>query len=236
MIRDIKLELATLASKIAAATVLCLIAVASVPALAHAQSNLLQNPDLSAGTGDSPQYWQHDAYTGPAGTVTFEWLNYEQPAELEVYNYEPYDSRWTQTLHLKPGWYHFTASVRTENVGVSATGANISIMETWFQSRNLTGTNYWEPIGFYMQILQETDVKFACRIGFYSSENTGRAFFRDLSVTKVDAPGADDPSFKLESKDRPPSDKNKPWLLPLRRQIPCASLYGSRIGRARHRR
>jgi hypothetical protein len=199
MIKDLKFGLATLASRIVAASVLGLIAVAFVPALAHAQANLLQNLDLSAGTGDAPQYWQHDDYTGPPGGVTFEWVNDQQPAELEVYNYEPYDSRWKQTLHLKPGWYHFSASVRTENVGVSDTGANVSIMETWIQSRNLTGTNYWEPIGFYLQVPQETDVKFALRIGFYSSENTGRAFFRDPSVTKVDAAGADDPSFKLDT-------------------------------------
>lgn len=207
MSNNFKFGFGTLLSRIAASAVLGLLAIGIVTA-AYAQDNLLKNPDLSAGTGDAPQYWQHDEYTGAPGTVTFEWVNYQQPAELEVYNYEPYDSRWMQTLHLKPGWYHFSASVRTENVGVRDTGANLSIMETWIQSRNVTGTNYWEPIGFYMQVLQETDVKFACRIGFYSSENTGRAFFRDLSVIKVAAAGADDPSFKLESKDRPPAAKN----------------------------
>lgn len=71
-------------------------------------------------------------------------------------------------------------------------------MESWILSRHVEGTNYWEPIGFYLQVPKETDVVLACRLGFYSSENTGRAFFRNPSVTKVDAAGADDPSFKLE--------------------------------------
>ena len=204
MIKDVKFNLATVASKIAAALVLCLIALGFVPArAAHAQATLLHNPDLSAGTGDAPQCWEHDALTGPPGYVTFEWVNYKQPAELEVFNYEPYDSRWKQTLHLKPGWYHFSADVRTENVGEGDTGANLSIMESWIHSRQLNGTNYWEPIGFYLQVPKETDVELACRLGFYSSENTGRAFFRNVSVTKVDAAGAEDPSFKLETWAKP---------------------------------
>ncbi len=185
-----------LASKIVALAAVCLISAAVVPSLIHAQTNLLVNPDLTAGTGDAPDGWQHDSYTRQLGEVEFDWLNDEQPAELEVFNYLPSDSRWTQTLHLKPGWYHFTASVRTENVGEVDTGANISIMESWILSRHVHGSGYWEPIGFYLQVPKETDVKFACRLGFYSSENTGRAYFRDMSVVQVAAPGNDDPNFK----------------------------------------
>jgi hypothetical protein len=204
MIGYVKFDRRTrVASKIASLLGLSLLAACFLPSLVFAQQNLLLNLDLSAGSGDSPQYWEHDANTQPPGDVTFDWLKDQQPAELEVWNYQPHDSRWMQTLHLKPGWYHFTASVRTENVGEVNVGANISIMETWFMSRNVQGTSYWEPVGFYLQIPSETDVVFACRLGFYSSENTGRADFRNLSVTSVAAPGADDPSFKLEPWSRP---------------------------------
>ncbi len=207
---DVKFGLAALASKIAAASVVCLIAAGFVPARAHAQSNLLLNPGLTAGSGDTPQYWQNESYRGQPPDVTFEWLKDQQPPELEVFNYQPLDSRWYQKVHLKPGWYHFSASVRTENIGVRDTGANLSIMESWILSRHLEGTNYWEPIGFYLQIPKETDVVLACRIGFYSSQNTGRAFFRDLSVTKVDAAGADDPSFKLVTWAKPAPAQKQP--------------------------
>jgi hypothetical protein len=169
----------------------------------HAQANLLCNPGLTAGSGDTPQCWSHDSLTQPPGDVAFDWLQDQQPPELEVYNYEPHDSRWKQTLHLKPGWYHFTASVRTENVGELSVGANLSIMETWFESRDVRGTSYWETIGFYLKIPAETDVVLACRLGFYDSENTGRVFFRDLSATQVAAPGSDGPSFTLQPWSRP---------------------------------
>jgi hypothetical protein len=188
----------------------CLLAACLVPSLVHAQANLLANSDLTLGSGDSPQSWRTDSLTMPPGYVTFEWLKDQQPPELEIWNYEPWDSRWSQSLHLKPGWYHFTASVRTENVGELDTGANISIMETWFASRNVRGTSYWEPIGFYLKVTYETDVAFACRLGFYSSQNTGRAYFRNLSVTPVAAPGADDPSGTLVPSSRPSPTPKQP--------------------------
>jgi hypothetical protein len=175
-----------------------LIAACLLTSPAAAQTNLLCNSDLSAGSGDSPQCWTHDAYTQPPGDVTFDWLKDQQPAELEVWNYQPLDSRWKQTVHLKPGWYHFSAEVRTENVGEVNVGANLSLMETWIMSRNVQGSSYWEPVGFYLEVPKETNVVLALRLGFYSSENTGRVYFRNPGVTQVSTPGADAPSFKLE--------------------------------------
>ena len=204
MTKDVKFnQFKILASKIVGAAVLCLMAVGLAPSIGAAQANLLLNPDLSAGSGDSPQSWQHDPYSGPPGDVSFEWLSYQQPAELEVFNYQLWDSRWTQKVHLKPGWYHFTASARTENVGELATGANVSIMESWILSRHVEGTSYWQTLGFYLQVPKETDVLFALRLGFYSSVNTGRVFFRNPSVIQVSAPGSDDPSYKLETWTKP---------------------------------
>lgn len=190
----------TSTSKILVVSAMCLMALAFAPSLVRAQTNLLLNADLTAGSGDSPQDWEHSDFAGEEqpGDVTFEWEQDTEPADLEIWNYQPADSRWTQTVHLKPGWYHFTASVRTENVGENDTGANISVMDSWFLSRHVKGSGIWEPIGFYMQVPVEGDVILACRLGFYSSPDTGRAWFRDLSLVKVDAPASDgDPSYKL---------------------------------------
>jgi hypothetical protein len=188
-----------MAFKIAALSAFALMATCFVPPLAKGQANLLRNSDLSAGGNNTPDYWQHETYTPTPDSVTFESPDSLQPRDLQIWNYEPADSRWVQMLRLKQGWYHFTASVRTENVGEVDAGANISIMESWISSRNVTGSSYWEPIGFYLLAPSNADVKFACRLGFYSSENTGRAYFRDLSVTSVAEPANDgDPRFKLE--------------------------------------
>jgi len=204
MVENVNLDRrARLSSKIASLLGLCLLAVCVAPSAVRAQANLVLNPGLSAGSGDSPQNWGHETYTLTTGDVTFDWLNDQQPPELEVWNYQPADSRWVQTVHLKPGWYHFTASVRTENVGEVDTGANISVMESWISSRDVRGTSYWEPVGFYLQVTKETDVRFALRLGFYSAQNTGRVYFRTPSVTQVSTPAADDPSFKLATWAQP---------------------------------
>jgi hypothetical protein len=206
MLEDIKMEVrARLIPKVASMLGLILATACLAPGVVRAQANLLCNPDLTAGSGSAPQCWEHDADTLPPGEVTFEWLQNEAPAELEVFNYQPRDSRWKQTVHLKPGWYHFTASVRTENVGSVGSGANLSIMESWIVSREVKDSGYWEPVGFYLQVPKETDVVMALRLGLYSGENTGRAFFRDPSVVEVSGPGADDPHFKLETWAQPES-------------------------------
>jgi hypothetical protein len=187
------------AFKIAVASAMCLMATAFAPSLVRAQTNLLLNPGLTAGSGNSPLNWENSQFGGEQpGDVTFEWEQDVQPPDLEIWNYQPADARWTETVHLKPGWYHFTASVRTENVGEDGTGANISVLDSWFLSRQVKGSGFWETVGFYMQVPTEGDVILACRLGFYSSTDTGRAWFRDLSLIKVDAPASDgDPTFKL---------------------------------------
>jgi hypothetical protein len=201
MDKHIELEVySSLACKIVRASVIFLALICFLPLPVSAQTNLLVNPNLAGSTANNPDHWQRDFFAASPDDVTFESTDDSQP-ELDVWNYQPADARWTQTLHLKPGWYHFTASVRTENVGEVDTGANISIMNTWFLSRHVRGSGYWEPIGFYLQVPAETDVEFACRLGFYSSGNTGRAHFRDLSVVNVTAPVNDgDPRYTLQVK------------------------------------
>src|SRR5216684_4770337 len=59
---------------------------------------------------------QLEAYGGRAG-------------EVEISSLKPNDASWVQKLHLTPGWYHFTSSMRTEGVPTGNTGAYISILE-----------------------------------------------------------------------------------------------------------
>jgi len=80
-------------------------------------------------------------------------------------------------------------------------GANISILGSWIASHAVSGTSDWSPAGFYVQVHDSNgaDVVLTCRLGFYSALSTGKAFFRDVKVTKVSAPAAGgDPAFSLE--------------------------------------
>lgn len=167
------------------ALALLLLLSSSSPARAQ---NLLFNGDLSKGSGNSPEAWRTLAWQNGSDFTTYAWRHSpEAPAELEISSTKPNDAYWTQMVHLEPGWYHFTASIRAQGVPEAAVGANLSIVEDGIISRQLQGTTDWQTVGFYLKVgRQGADVPLACRLGGFANLNTGRAFCRNLSVTKVE--------------------------------------------------
>jgi hypothetical protein len=104
-----------------------------------------------------------------------------------------------QSLSLREGWYYFSAEIRTENVGMQAQGATLSVMEDGVMSPELKGTTNWTRVGFYMHVgAKGADVEVAARVGGFGSLNTGKGFFRNISAVQVPAlpPGAH-PLFDL---------------------------------------
>ena len=124
----------------------------------------------------------------------------KRAGELEVSSAKPNDAYWSQTVHLAPGWYHFTASVRAEGIPQNSSGANISILEDGITSPHLRGTTDWQTVGFYLKVGDPgADVVLACRLGGFASLNTGKAFCRDLQAVKVEAPPASaEAAFKYD--------------------------------------
>jgi hypothetical protein len=160
-------------------------------ARAAPQKNLLLNPDFTKGSGDSPDDWRTEGWIEKPTTTTYEWHHAEagKPAELVVNSTEANDARWMQSMTLEEGWYYMSAEVRSENVGAKETGATISVLEDGISSEDLKGTAAWKKVGFYVKIGPHgADIDVALRVGGYSSLNTGRGFFRNPSVVKIDAP------------------------------------------------
>ncbi len=165
----------------------------------HGKGDVVSNGDLSHGKGASPDRWQN--IPGLPGRSTLRWHHEPgKPAEIEVYNFEPNDAHWNQTLHLAPGWYHFTAEARSEGVPTGNTGVTISILEGWILSNELHGNAGWQTVGFYLKIGPSgADLDLACRLGGFSSINTGRAFFRNVKGIRIDQPPAHaNPEYDLD--------------------------------------
>ena len=159
----------------------------------------IRNGDLTRGTG-SPEYWQSNP--GLPGLSILRWHHSAGgPGELEIDNVKPNDSHWTQIVHLAPGWYLFTASVRAEGVPADHAGANLSSLEDGIISTPISGTTNWKTLGFYLKVGSAgADLPIACRLGGYSSPNTGKAFFRNISGTKVEAPSQENiPRYDLDT-------------------------------------
>jgi hypothetical protein len=174
--------------------VLCLVgtALSSAAGPAAQVSNLLANPKLSKGAGNSPDDWQTQAWQEGSEYSTYQWTHEEgRPGELSVTNIKANDARWAQSLNLTSGWYHFSADVRAQNVGKDATGANLSIMEDGISSLDLKGTTDWQSVGFYLKVgTKGADLELACRVGGFGSLNTGTVFCRNILMEKVAAPPA----------------------------------------------
>lgn len=169
------------------------IALLAVAPRAIASGELLLNGDLSKGSGGQPDVWRTEAWINEPSAVTFNWTRPPGggPGELEVNNLKPDDARWMESLSLTPGWYYFSAEIRTENVASQNTGATISVMEDGIVSQDLKGTTNWTRVGFYLKVGKKgADIEVALRVGGFASLNTGHAFFRNASAIEVAGPPA----------------------------------------------
>ena len=180
--------------------------------------NLLANPNMVKGAGNSPDAWQTQAWQEGPEYSTYRWTHEEgRPGELSVTNLKPNDARWAQSLSLTGGWYHFSAELRAQNVGNSATGASLSIMEDSITSPDLKGTTGWQQVGFYLKVGPKgADLELACRVGGFGSLNTGTVSCRNIRMERVAAPPNGAQSlFDLEKirKESAEVPIGSPWTL-----------------------
>jgi len=177
------------ASRAVRVVVLAILCLFAIGASARADDSVVLNGDLAKGSGNRPDHWKTDAWKNESSFSTYTWThNPGAPAELEISSVQPNDARWAQSLHLGPGWYHFTAEIRAEGVGENPNtgGACLSVLEDGIVSQQLRGTTNWQNVGFYLKVGQASaDVQIACRLGGFASLNTGKVFCRNLQGVKV---------------------------------------------------
>ena len=164
--------------------------VALAPGHAGAAQNLLQNGDFAKGSEDQPDEWRTEAWIQKPDAFVCHWHAPKNgPAELEVDNLQANDGRWKQPLSLGPGWYQLSVDIRTEDVGAKEDGASISVMEDGINSPDVKGTSGWQRKSLYLKVgAGGADIDVALRVGGFGSLNTGRAFFRNAVLEKIDAP------------------------------------------------
>ncbi len=177
------------ADSVIAIALLALLCLACGGCNRQAPANVFLNGDLAKGTGDAPEHWTSVAWD--PGSVRFRWNHPKGGrAEMEISNVKPNDTSWNQTIYLAPGWYHFTADLRAENVPQNAAGVHLS-SEGPITSTVVRGTTPWETVGLYLKISRPgAEVALGCRLGGFGSLNTGTGFCRDFRGTRVEAPPA----------------------------------------------
>ena len=156
---------------------------------ARQTGNLIRNGDFQHVTGNVPDEWQIGMWVTNPGTSFLEVET--QPDGVNaafIENAGSNDARFEQTVTVSPNTvYRLSAKVKAEGCG-SGIGANLSFMGIYGTSADLHDTGgEWETITLYAQTgRDQKEATAAVRLGGYGSENTGKAWFRDVHLEAVE--------------------------------------------------
>ena len=152
--------------------------------------NLLKNADfLRIGNDGLPDGWYTDAYISEPGYTSFgiEEGDPLHPVAVSIQNIGENDARFAQTVEVEPeSLYCFSGYVRAEDVK-KGHGANLSIEGIYaFSDKCFDTEGEWEYIEYYGETgPDQHSLTVFARLGGYSGESTGKAWFANLSLTKV---------------------------------------------------
>lgn len=135
-----------------------------------------------------PASWHTEAYTSAAGYSDFSLEEDDGKQMLHIVNHLPNDARIAQEVAVEPNrLYCLSGKIRAEAVG--GRGANLSIADVYtFSAGVYDSPDQWRQVTLYGRTGadQHTLTVFA-RLGGYSGESQGEAWFADLSLQQVEA-------------------------------------------------
>ncbi|MFP6664738.1 MAG: hypothetical protein VCC00_11095 [Deltaproteobacteria bacterium] len=179
-----------------AGTIFLLIFLLVLPAAAPAAGELVRNSLFTEGKSGKAAEWRTASYAKDDAATEFGWqVDAAGIGVIEIHNRLPNDARWIQSIPVSPGtWYRLSGWIRTEQVGARHMGAYLTIMGTFHNSRDLRGSQAWQPVSLWVKTgALETKLEIGARLGGYSSENNGRAFFTALSLEELGFPAEGTP-------------------------------------------
>ncbi|MFR5684471.1 MAG: hypothetical protein ACLUD1_10590 [Clostridia bacterium] len=114
-------------------------------------------------------------------------VKYSDMDTYKIINDEYNDAMFYKTIKVTPNTaYKVTCMVKTQDVVTenqnTNAGAHISISDTTEKSKSLTGTNDWTKLEFYFNSKNRETVKLGFRLGGYSDNVKGQAWFSDFTL------------------------------------------------------
>ncbi|MBN8420051.1 MAG: hypothetical protein J0L73_14130 [Verrucomicrobia bacterium] len=96
------------------------------------------------------------------------------------------DSFLQQTVTVKPKTrYRLTGYLKTKDVVVKSTGANISLAGGFDRTEAFSGKQNWKKVSFEFDTGGMNTIKIGPRLGHYSSMAMGTAWFDDLQLIEL---------------------------------------------------
>ena len=156
------------------------------------EANLIANGGFETlDASGNPKGWYPTAYRTQEGysriAITSEKAHSGQYSAV-VENASANDARYTCTVSVdKNSYYRISCAVKTADVYGGA-GANISIDGSLAASDGVYGQTDWQTIELIGKTgKDQTELTVCVRVGGYGAESTGKAYFDDVRLEKVDA-------------------------------------------------
>ena len=161
---------------------------------AAGEANLLANGGFETlDASGNPVDWYPVAYRTQEGysriAVTSEKAHSGQYSAV-VENASANDARYTCTVSVQPSsLYRLSAYVLVESMEDTGNGANLGIEDIYSYSDCLFDTDgEWQYLEWYGETGEDQhELTFGVRVGGYGAESTGKAYFDDVVLEKVDA-------------------------------------------------
>ncbi|GHU66296.1 hypothetical protein FACS1894184_03920 [Clostridia bacterium] len=171
------------------------------PAPTEVEGNLLTNGDFMKGDPDTatPLAWTRSMWRTEWGVSNLTWDN----GAIRVENAASNDARFVQIVNVEPEtWYRLSGDIKAEGIDDTPgrTGANLSVLGSYATLPSVYDTNgQWQHVDIYVFTYKgQRSAEVAARVGGYSSDSVGVAWFDNLSMAKVDAPENGRPIIVLE--------------------------------------
>jgi hypothetical protein len=154
------------------------------------QPNLLKNPSFEETINGRPVDWETMTFDPKATEFKIEkGRGHSGHYYAVITNRQQNDSRYWQVVPVNEfKCYKVTAWVKTKNIGMQQTGANISIREDLSTSYDIRAShNQWEYLELYLQIGRGIhSITLTFGLGGYGSLNTGKVWLDDLRMEEID--------------------------------------------------
>ena len=168
--------------------------VALAPLWGIAEENLLSNGGFEQldELGD-PEGWYTNTYRNEAGysrlQITDEKAHSGSYSAL-IQNASLNDARYITTVRVEPNsYYRLSGYVLVESMGDDGNGANFGIEDLYTSSTGLYDTDgQWQYLEWYGKTgPDQKEITLGVRLGGYSAESIGKAYFDDIELVKVEA-------------------------------------------------
>ena len=159
---------------------------------ARAEDNLLINPGFEQTHDGWPLGWEQDMWLFDTGASYLELAAPGRESDwcVLVENVVSNDARFVQSAEVLPETvYRLSGYIKVDSVGPDGAGANISVLSSYESFPMVYDTQgQWRYVECYIRTAEgQEQLSIAVRLGGYSADNIGKAWFDDIALTPVDA-------------------------------------------------